>query len=122
MKSLHKKYRLFIASTGTASVQAGRLESAKLYPWFEKIFISEELGHNKPAKEFFDGCFAQIPGFDPAKAMLVGDRLTSDILGGLNAGMLTCWVNPKGKQPKNGITPHYQIQALHQLEAPLDTF
>ena len=120
VKSLHKKYRLFIASNGTASVQAGRLESAKLYPWFEKIFISEELGHNKPAKEFFAGCFAQIPGFDPVKAMIVGDSLTSDILGGLNAGMLTCWVNPKGKQPKHGITPHYQIQALHQLEALLD--
>ena len=120
VKSLHKKYRLFLASNGTASVQAGRLESAGLYPGFEKVFISEELGHNKPAKEFFESCFARIPGFDPAKAMIVGDSLTSDILGGLNAGILTCWVNPNHAPGREDIRPDYEIEALPQLEALLE--
>ena len=91
---LSKKYRLFLASNGTASVQKGRMTSANLYRFFEKVFVSQEIGHNKPSKAYFDACFAQIPDFDPAKAMIVGDSLSSDIQGGINAGIKTCWVNP----------------------------
>ena len=116
---LHKKYRLFLASNGTASVQKGRMTSANLYRFFEKVFVSQEIGHNKPSKAYFDGCFAQIPGFDPAKAMIVGDSLTSDIRGGINAGIKTVWVNP-GHKPCGDIRPDYQIEALHQLEALLE--
>ena len=65
--ALHKKYRLFLASNGTASVQKGRMTSANLYRFFETVFVSQEIGHNKPAKEYFDACFARIPGFDPEK-------------------------------------------------------
>ena len=119
--ALHKKYRLFLTSNGTASVQKGRMTSANLYRFFEKVFVSQEIGHNKPAKAYFDACFAQIPGFDPAKAMIVGDSLSSDILGGINAGIRTCWVNPAHSTPKNGIVPDYEIEALSQLEALLET-
>ena len=119
--ALHKKYRLFLASNGTASVQAGRMTSANLYRFFEKVFISQEIGHNKPSKAYFDACFAQIPGFDPAKAMIVGDSLSSDILGGINAGIKTCWVNPAHADPKNGIVPDHEIEALSQLPVLLET-
>jgi 2-haloacid dehalogenase len=119
--SLSKKYRLYIASNGTASVQEGRMTSANLYPYFEKVFISEQLGANKPAKEFFDRSFAQIPDFDPKKAMIVGDSLTSDILGGINAGIATCWVNPKHKPANPQIPADYEIESLAQLEALLET-
>ena len=119
--SLSKKYRLYIASNGTASVQEGRMTSANLYPYFEKVFISENLGANKPAKKFFDRSFAQIPDFDPAKAMIVGDSLTSDILGGINAGIATCWVNPKHKPAKPEIQPDYEVENLIQLEELLET-
>ena len=117
---LHRKYRLFLTSNGTASVQKGRMTSANLYRFFEKVFVSQEIGHNKPAKAYFDACFAQIPDFDPAKAMIVGDSLSSDILGGINAGIKTCWVNPTHAAAKKGITPDYEIEALHQLEALLE--
>lgn len=117
---LSKKYRLFLASNGIASVQQGRLTSANLYRYFEKVFISEEVGANKPAKAFFDNSFAQIPGFDPKKAMIVGDSLTSDIQGGVNAGIATCWVNPKHRPARPDIQPDYEIEALHQLPALLE--
>ena len=118
--ALSKKYRLFLASNGTAFVQKGRMTSANLYRFFEKVFVSQEVGHNKPSKAYFDGCFAQIPGFDPEKAMIVGDSLSSDIKGGINAGLKTVWVNPDHK-PCGDIRPDYQIEALHQLEALLET-
>ena len=118
---LSKKYRLFLASNGTASVQKGRMTSANLYRFFEKVFVSQELGYNKPSLEYFEAAFAQIPGFDKRKCLMVGDSLTSDIRGGANAGIKTCWVNPEGVPHREDIRPDYEIQYLHQLEALLET-
>ena len=64
--------------------------------------------------------FSRIRGFDPARAMIVGDSLSSDILGGINAGIKTCWVNPSHAAAKKGIEPDYEIEALSQLPAMLE--
>ena len=121
VQRLSQKYRLFLASNGTAAVQHARLTSAGLYPYFEKVFVSQAVGHNKPSKEYFDACFSQIPGFDVHKALMVGDSLTSDILGGSRAGMKTCWINPDHLPPRADIPADYQLERLAQLEALLET-
>lgn len=121
VERLRQRCRLFLASNGTASVQHSRLTSAGLYPCFEQVFVSQELGFNKPAKEFFDACAARIPGYDAEKAMMVGDSLSSDILGGIRAGMRTCWVNPAHKTAPEDIRPDYEIESLSQLPALLET-
>ena len=118
--ALSKKYKLYLASNGTASVQKGRMTSANLYRFFEKVFVSQEIGANKPSPEYFERCFAQIPGFDKAKAIIVGDSLTSDILGGQNAGIATCWVNPNHKERRPDIRVDYEIEALSRLEGLLE--
>ena len=120
-KVLFGNYRMFLASNGTASVQHSRLTSADLYPYFEQVFVSQEIGFNKPSREYFDGCFARIPGFDPEKALMVGDSLTSDILGGINAGLRTCWVNPKGKPNGTDIHPDFEIRSITELPELLET-
>ena len=121
VKGLSKKYRLFIASNGNSVVQFPRLEQSGLSDYIEKAFISEALGENKPSKAYFDLCFSQIPGFDPQKAMMVGDSLTSDIQGGINASIPTCWVNTFGKENTTAIHPDYEIASLAELEALLET-
>ena len=118
LESLAKKYRLYMVSNGTARVQLGRLESADISHLFEEIFISQQVGVNKPDKEFFTRCFAKIPDFDPQKAIIVGDSLTSDIRGGINAGIATCWVNPSHK-PQT-IPADHEIEDLSQLEDLLE--
>lgn len=118
--SLSKKFRLFLASNGTARVQEKRLESAGIGKYFEAIFISQTIGINKPNKGFFDYCFAAIPGFDPKKAMIVGDSPSSDILGGINAGIATCWVNPNHRKGREDIKADYEIESLAQLEELLE--
>ena len=80
----------------------------------------EVLGR-KPKPEFFHRCFAAIPGFDPAKALMVGDSLTSDIRGGRNAGIRTCWFNPKDKPVRPDIRPDYTVRALEELPPLLET-
>ena len=117
---LFGKYRLFLASNGTASVQKGRMTSADLYPYFETVFVSQEIGYNKPSVEYFDACFARIPGFNREKCLMVGDSLTSDILGGINAGIRTCWVNPGHKTAPEHIKPDYEIERLADLPALLE--
>ena len=117
---LSKRYRLFLASNGTASVQKGRMTSANLYRWFETVFVSQEVGYNKPSKAYFDACFAQIPGFDKEKCLMVGDSLSSDIQGGINAGIRTCWVNPSHKS-SGDIHPDYEIEALAELPRLLES-
>ena len=119
--ALSKKYRLFLASNGTASVQKGRMTSANLYRFFETVFVSQEIGYNKPAKAYFDACFSRIPDFDPAKCLMVGDSLTSDILGGINAGIKTVWVNPGHAPGRPDIVPDYEIEGLKDLPALLET-
>ena len=120
VERLSKKYRLFLASNGTASVQKGRMTSANLYRFFETVFVSQEIGYNKPSLDYFNACFAAIPGFDKEKALMVGDSLSSDIKGGINAGIRTVWVNPDHKDC-GSIKPDYEIEALSQLEALLET-
>lgn len=117
---LSKKYRLFIASNGNVSVQFPRMAHSGLNKLVEQAFISEELRQNKPSKAYFDICFSRIADFDPAKAIMVGDSLTSDIQGGINAGLRTCWFNPTGKPNTTGIRPDYEIASLAQLETLLE--
>ena len=120
VERLSKKYKLYLASNGTATVQAGRLASANISRFFEEVFVSQEIGANKPSIEYFERCFARIPGLDKSKTIMVGDSLTSDILGGQNAGIATCWINPDHKEGRADIRVDYEIEALSQLEDLLE--
>ena len=121
LTSLQKKYKLYLASNGNTNTQKSRIASAGIAKYFEGIFISGEIGVNKPDKLFFEGCFAQIENFDLAKTLIVGDSLSSDILGGKNAGIATCWVNPGHKVAPPELQPDYEIENLTQLETLLKT-
>lgn len=118
LEKLHGDYRLFLVSNGTSSVQKGRMTSADLYRFFEKVFISQDIGFNKPSIEYFNACFAKIPDFDREKALIVGDSLSSDIRGGINAGIRTVWVNPEHKIPGD-FSADYEIEGLRDLPALL---
>jgi 2-haloacid dehalogenase len=96
------------------------MDSADLYRFFDDIFISQEIGIEKPALAFFEGAFARIPDFDRSRAMIVGDSLTSDMRGGNNAGIATCWVNADGKSRPADIRVDYEIKSLAQLPELLE--
>ena len=115
LETLYPKYPLYLVSNGTAAVQDQRLRDSDLSRFFQKIFISERVGADKPSKEFFDRCFAQIPGFSPDQGLIIGDSLTSDMRGGNNAGLHTCWFNPKKKPRRGDISVEFEIRELSEL-------
>lgn len=115
ISALHGRCRLFIVTNGTASVQRRRFGGCPLARFFERSFISEEIGCNKPEKAFFDAVAAAISDFDPAHALVIGDSLTSDIRGGINAGLDTCWFNPHGKTPPADWEITYTVSSLGEI-------
>ena len=115
LEELYGKYRLYIVSNGTAKVQEGRIGSSGIAKYMEGIFISQILGANKPDKQFFDICFAEIPDFSLSETVIIGDSLSSDIKGGINAGIITVWFNPKGIENDNDIKPDYTIKELSEV-------
>ena len=119
---LYGEYRLFICSNGTAIVQSGRIESAGIEKFFEKIFVSEKIGFNKPSKEYFERCFSEIDGFDHSRAIIIGDSLSSDIKGGLTAGIKTCWYNPMKRTGREDIIPDHTVSDLCEIPELLDSF
>jgi 2-haloacid dehalogenase len=121
LDTLYGTYDLYLVSNGTAMVQDRRLQDSGISHYFRDIFISERIGYDKPSRAFFDHCFAAIPGLCRDHTIIVGDSLTSDIRGGNNAGIRTCWFNPKGRPRREGISVDYEITNLSQLPLLLST-
>ena len=121
LETLFPRYELYLASNGASLVQRSRLESAGIAGYFRGIFLSEEMWADKPRRAFFQTCFAAIPHFQKETALMVGDSLTSDIRGGKNAGIRTCWFAPRQQPSRPDICPDYRICALEELPALLET-
>lgn len=108
-------YDLYLASNGTERVQMGRLKSAGILPAFRGLFLSERIGAAKPSRAFFDAVFASLGEERRQGAVMVGDSLSSDIRGGMNAGIITVWFDPGGKAPDPETVPDKIITALGEL-------
>lgn len=119
LSELSAKYDLYLMSNGTAAVQDRRIAASGIAKYFKGLFISEKIGYNKPSREFFERCFAKIPDFDRESAIIIGDSLSSDIQGGINAGIKTCHYNPAGVK-KDGPTPDYTVNTFEELPGLLD--
>lgn len=115
IKSLRGRVRQYVVSNGTVAAQTKKLRLSGLGALMDGIFLSEELGAEKPNVEFFDKVFSVLGDIDKSRVMIVGDSLTSDILGGCNAGIATCWYNPGGKPAAGGVHPDHEIADLHEV-------
>lgn len=121
VEKLSQKKELYVVTNGVSETQHQRLTQSGLAPFFKKIFISEEMGVNKPMKEFFDIVFSEIPTIDKTKTIIIGDSLTSDIKGGQAAGIDTIWMNPK-RIKTTDIKPTFEINQLTDLYQILEDF
>jgi len=114
-----KGYQMVIITNGLKEVQRPRLAKAALHAYFKAIVVSDEIGHSKPDAAFFDYAFQQIAHPEKTETLVIGDNLNSDIRGGSEYGLDTCWYNPHRKENVTSIHPTFEIQQLRQLESLL---
>lgn len=103
-RTLSGKYSLYLITNGASVVQHGRLGGSPIMRYIKEAFISEDIGFNKPQKEYFDYVLAHIDEKDKSKMLVIGDSLSSDIAGAINSGIDSCWVNRKNADIDSGAT------------------
>ena len=113
---LYPKYELYIVSNGFRFVQESRLKIGDFRKYFKDIFLSEDIGVQKPAKEFFDYCFEKLEQPKKEDVILIGDSLSADIIGGLNYTIDCIWFNKNGDKLPESIEPTFIIDRLKEIE------
>lgn len=115
IKSLVGKVKQYIVSNGTVVAQEKKLRLSGIGAVTDGVFLSEQLGVEKPNKAFFDHVFEEIGEYEKDQVLIVGDSLTSDIRGGNNAGIKTCWYNPAHTKNLEDVRVDYEIEDLHEI-------
>ena len=118
--SLRMRFRLGIVTNGLAEVQRPRLARSALGSVFDAVVVSEEVGVAKPDARIFGHALRQLQHDDPTTVLMVGDSLASDIQGGCNAGMQTCWFNPSAAANGTAIAPTFEVASLLELRDRLE--
>ena len=112
----HDKCQIALITNGLSDVQHQRIINSIIAPFFEHIFISEEIGYAKPHPGIFEFVFEHYPNIKKEETIIVGDNLSSDIKGGKDFGIDTCWFNPKKYKNNLPLKPTYEIQNLAELK------
>lgn len=115
VKQLSKSYRLVMITNGLTRVQKYRVREHPIAKYFEKVIISEEIGYKKPDSNIFEKGLSGLLPVNKSEILMVGDSLTSDIQGGINYGIDTCWFNLSNKENDTLIKPTYLIKKLKEL-------
>ena len=114
IKKLHEYCRIYMATNGLTIPQTGRFNRAAFKPYVDGIYISEQIGVSKPDKAYFDYIFRDLNITDKSRVIMVGDSLTSDMLGGRNAGLTTChYLN--GAEPSHSELCDFEIQSYDEF-------
>ena len=114
-KKLFPYATLSIVTNGVGKTQKARIYNSKINDYITHIIISETIGYAKPSIQFFNETF-KIIGRKPSDSIIiVGDSISSDIIGGINAGIDTCWYNPNFSNLPNGVSPNFIISDLDEL-------
>jgi putative hydrolase of the HAD superfamily len=111
-----KKYKIAIVTNGLTSVQKPRFQNSEIRKFVNAYVISEEVGVSKPQPEIFQLACNQIGKFEKSEILVIGDNFSSDIIGGFNFGVDTCWFNFTKEINPNGLKPKYEIYSLKELE------
>lgn len=117
---IDRSYELYAATNGITTIQTGRMTQSGLAPYFNQVFISEQLQTQKPDALFYEKIGQQIAGYSKEKTLMIGDSLTADIQGGNNAGIDTIWYNPHHLENKTQAQPTYEVDSYQDLLDCLD--
>ena len=122
VKKLKDQYKQYVVTNGTFIAQERKLKKSGIGELVEASFISDLIGYEKPAMEFFDHVFEHIGHYEKDEVLIIGDSLTSDMQGGNNAGIICCWYNPNHLENTKNIRIDHEIDNLWQLEEILKNY
>jgi len=114
MQELCEKIPVVLLTNGITVIQKKRLAASPLKDWVQGVVISQEVGVSKPDPRIFE---IALGGLDPRDALMIGDGITSDVMGANNAGVDVCWYNPKGKVLPEGVHAEYEIRDIRDCIA-----
>lgn len=117
VRELAEVATLAVASNGVTQVQSSRLRDSHLFEYMDEVFVSEQMGCEKPSRRFFDQAIKTLGVEQRDKILMVGDSLSADIKGGKNAGIATCWCNFTNQPEPEKDKPDYIIHNLNELYA-----
>lgn len=120
VKSLQGEVKQYIVTNGTKIAQDRKLKLSHFGELMDGVFISDEIGVEKPLIGFFDRVFEQLGDIKRERVLIVGDSLTSDMRGGNNAEIKCCWYNPNGQRQPSDIRIDYNISNLHEIRGILN--
>jgi len=115
VEALRDRGPLALVTNAISIIQRRRIERTGLQALFDVIVISSEVDVSKPSPAIFDSAFAQLEQLDRTRTLMIGDRLTSDMAGGVAAGIDTCWFNQHGRVNTSSLSPTHEIESLEQL-------
>jgi 2-haloacid dehalogenase len=115
LRALHENSQIAIVTNGLQTVQHGRLAHSSIRGFIKELVISEEIGAAKPSRAFFDAAFVRCGHPAKSDVLIIGDSLTSDIQGGVDYGIDTCWYNPMSETKPEGLEITYEIRHLPEL-------
>jgi putative hydrolase of the HAD superfamily len=115
LAKLRPRYKLGLITNGLKEAQRKRLALSGADTYMDGIAVSDEIGIQKPDPGIFAYALRDAAHADKNTTLVIGDSLSSDIQGGINFGIDTCWFNPKGKTGSPEIAPTYEIRRLTEL-------
>jgi len=115
LTKLSNHYEILIATNGPKNAAISKVDKINVSSYVSYIISSEEVGYSKPMPEFFDYLYNKIDNNNKDEMLLIGDSLTTDILGGMNNGIDTCWFNRRGEK-STGYKVDYEIKDLLELK------
>ena len=107
-------YVLLAATNGTKVTQENRLKVTQIGQYFDDIFISEDLGVEKPHRAFFETIFQKHSLTNMNEILMIGDSVRADIFGASQFGIKTAWMNHLGRENTNPIHD-YELTCLSEL-------
>ncbi len=120
LTALGERGRVYIVTNGTAWIQKSRFDISNLWSYAKDVFVSDIIGHDKPAKKYTEYVIEHIPDFDREKAVWIGDSLSADIKAAKEAGITSVWYNRHKKAVGGGVTSDYVAESFEGILSLLE--
>ena len=115
LRSLHDRCAIYVVTNGHYATQRKRIAASNIAPYISDVFISDEIGYEKPDKRFFDFVVQRIPDFESKRAVIIGDSIDTDVRGAVEYGIDSIWFCPQDTHITPAYAPTYTARSFSEI-------